>query len=423
MSVFSPNEIQALRARFPILSRTVHGKPLVYLDSAASSQVPESVISAEANFQRTMRANVHRGVHTLSQEATEVHEGLRDRIQKLVGASRREEIVFARGTTEAINLVAWTFGRQKLNPGDVVLAGELEHHANLVPWQIVAPERGALVEKIPALDDGTLDFQAYLSILDSRPVKILALQHVSNALGTVNPIERFVAEARSRGIATLVDAAQSLPHMSVDVAAIGCDFLAFSGHKMCGPTGIGVLYGREEKLDETPPYQGGGEMISSVKYFETKWNVIPHKFEAGTPDISGAIALHTAMDYIDGIGRENIFAHDQALASYAYKRLVELGHVRMFGPPLGGTPEQPHSERGGLVSFLLPEVHAHDVVTMADQYGVALRGGHHCTQPLMRKLGIQSTARGSFYFYNTKEEVDRMVDVLAKIHEFFSRGL
>jgi len=397
VSVFSPNEIQALRARFPILSRTVHGKPLVYLDSAASSQVPESVISAEATFQRTMRANVHRGVHTLSQEATEVHEGLRDRIQKLVGASRREEIVFARGTTEAINLVAWTFGRQKLNPGDVVLAGELEHHANLVPWQIVAPERGALVEKIPAMDDGTLDFQAFLSILDSRPVKILALQHVSNALGTVNPIERFVAEARSRGIATLVDAAQSLPHMSVDVAAIGCDFLAFSAHKMYGPTGLGFLYGRHELLEAMPPWQGGGDMIDRVSFSGTTFHEPPWRFEAGTPNYVAAPGMHAALDFREEIGIERIQAREHELLSYALASLEGIPGLRIIGSP---------PERAAVVSFVLDGIHHYDAGVFLDQMGIAVRTGHHCAQPAMDRYGVTGTIRASFAVFNTEEEID-----------------
>jgi cysteine desulfurase/selenocysteine lyase len=412
-----------IRGDFPILNQEVHGHPLVYLDNAATSQKPKCVIDALVHYYEYDNSNVHRGIHELSNRATGAFEAARERAAKYINAKSSREIVFTRGTTEGINLVAQAWGTKHLKAGDKILLTEMEHHSNIVPWQLLAERVGAQLVYIPVTgDEGALDLSKIDQLL-TRDVKIFAFTHISNTMGTINPIVELCARARELGVTTLVDAAQSAGHCPLDVQAIGCDFLAFSGHKMCGPTGIGVLYGREEKLDETPPYQGGGEMISSVKYFETKWNVIPHKFEAGTPDISGAIALHTAMDYIDGIGRENIFAHDQALASYAYKRLVELGHVRMFGPPLGGTPEQPHSERGGLVSFLLPEVHAHDVVTMADQYGVALRGGHHCTQPLMRKLGIQSTARGSFYFYNTKEEVDRMVDVLAKIHEFFSRGL
>ncbi|HXP90212.1 MAG TPA: SufS family cysteine desulfurase [Fibrobacteria bacterium] len=397
MSVFSPDEIRTLRSRFPILSRTVHGKALVYLDSAASSQVPESVISAEANFQRTLRANVHRGVHTLSQEATEVHEGLRDRIQKLVGASRREEIVFARGTTEAINLVAWTFGRQKLDAGDVVLAGELEHHANLVPWQIVAPQKGALVEKIPALDDGTLDFRAFLSLLDSRPVKILALQHVSNALGTVHPIQRFVAEARSRGIATLVDAAQSLPHMAVDVGAVGCDFLAFSAHKMYGPTGLGFLYGRHELLEAMPPWQGGGDMIDRVSFSGTTFHEPPWRFEAGTPNYVAAPGMHAALDFREEIGIDRIRERETELLRYALSALEGIPGLRIIGSP---------PERAAVVSFVLEGIHHYDAGVFLDQMGIAVRTGHHCAQPAMDRYGVTGTIRASFAVFNTEEEID-----------------
>ncbi len=290
----------------------------------------------------------------------------------------------------------------------------MEHHSNIVPWQLLAQRTGAKLVYLPVTgDEGLLDL-SQLDRLLTPEVKIFAMTQISNTLGTINPVRDLCARARELGVTTLVDAAQSAGHMPIDVQEIGCDFLAFSGHKICGPTGIGVLYGREEILDATPPYQGGGEMISSVDFFQTSWNVIPHKFEAGTPNMEGAVGLHAALDYLDAIGRENIFRHDQELATYAYQRLSEIPGCRLFGPKTG---------RAGLVSFLLKEVHAHDVVTLADQEGVALRGGHHCNQPLMRKLGIQSTARASFYFYNTKEEVDRMIDALLKIHEFFSRGL
>ncbi|HNY30961.1 MAG TPA: SufS family cysteine desulfurase [Fibrobacteria bacterium] len=400
MSVFSPEEVAAIRGRFPILSRMVNGKPLAYLDSAATSQVPEQVIEAMARFQRTTRANVHRGVHRLSQEATEVHEGLRDRIQRMLGASRREEIVFARGTTEAINLVAWTFGRQKLNENDVVLVGELEHHANLVPWQIVASERGARVEKIPAMDDGTLDFQTYERQLDSLPVRIVAIQHVSNALGTIHPVERFVEAARRRGVATVVDAAQSAPHLRLDVQAIGCDFLAFSAHKMYGPTGIGFLYGRHELLESMPPWQGGGDMIDKVSFSGTTFHEPPWRFEAGTPHYEGPAGMHAALDFIEEIGLERIAARERELLEHATSRLGGIEGLRILG-------SAPH--KAAVVSFVLEGVHHYDAGLFLDQMGIAVRTGHHCAQPAMERYGVTGTIRASFSVFNTEDEIDRLV--------------
>jgi cysteine desulfurase / selenocysteine lyase len=408
VSAFGPEEIRELRARFPILSRFVHGKPLAYLDNAASSQVPNCVIEAEAEFQRTKRANVHRGVHTLSQEATEVHEGLRDRVAKLVGASRREEIVFVRGTTEAINLVAWTFGRQKLAKGDVVLVGELEHHANIVPWQIVGNEVGATVEKIPALDDGTLDFETFLSILDSRPVKILALQHVSNALGTVHPVEKFVAQARSRGIWTLVDGAQSVPHMAVDVQSVGCDFLAFSGHKMHGPTGLGFLYGRHDLLEAMPPWQGGGDMIDVVSFSGTTFHEPPWRFEAGTPNYVAAAGMHAALDFYEEIGIQRIHDREQELLAHAQAVLAAIPGLRI----LGSAPR-----KAGVVSFVLDGIHHYDAGMFLDQMGIAVRTGHHCAQPAMERYGVTGTIRASFAVFNTEEEIDRLADGIRRLQK------
>lgn len=408
MSVFTPEEIAAIRGRFPILSRVVNGKPLAYLDSAASSQVPEQVIEAVAQFQRTKRANVHRGVHRLSQEATEVHEGLRDRVQRLVGAARREEIVFVRGTTEAINLVAWTFGRQKLNAGDVVLAGELEHHANLVPWQIVAAERGARVEKIPALDDGTLDFEAYERLLDSLPVKIVAIQQVSNALGTVHPVERFVASANRRGVATLVDGAQSAPHMRTDVAALGCDFFAFSAHKMYGPTGLGFLYGRYELLESMPPWQGGGDMIDKVSFSGTTFHEPPWRFEAGTPHYEAPAGMNAALDFLEEIGIERIAAREHELLEYAQTRLREIDGLRVLG-------SAPH--KAAVVSFVLEGVHHYDAGMFLDQMGIAVRTGHHCAQPAMERYGVTGTIRASFAVFNTESEIDRLVAGVVRLQK------
>ena len=400
-----------LRADFPILDQKVHGKPLIYFDNAATSQKPRAVIQALVHYYEHDNANVHRGIHELSMRATTAFEAARARAAKFINARSADEIIWTRGTTEGINLVASTWGVKYLKPGDVILLTEAEHHSNIVPWQLLAQRTGAKVAYIPVTgDEGTLDFSKLDALLTSQ-VKLLSLVHISNSMGVVNPVTELCARARELGIVTLVDGAQSAGHMPVDVQAIGCDFFAFSGHKICGPTGIGALYGRMEILDKLPPYQGGGEMILTVGYDKTEFKPAPHRFEAGTPDISGPIGLHAAMDYLDAIGRDNIWKHDQELANYAYDQLAALQNIRLFGPKTG---------RAGLVSFLLKDVHAHDVVTLADQGGVALRGGHHCTQPLMHKLGVESTARASFYFYNTKAEVDRFVEVVKEIQKFFA---
>jgi cysteine desulfurase / selenocysteine lyase len=399
-----------LRADFPILDQQVHGRPLIYLDNAATSQKPRAVLEALQRYYERDNANVHRGIHELSNRATTAFEAARARTAKYINARTADEIVFTRGTTEGINLVANTWGLQNLKPGDVILLTELEHHSNLVPWQLLAKRTGAKLAYLPVQgDEAQLDL-TQLDALLAPEVKLLAMVHISNSMGTVVPVADLCARARKRGIVTLVDGAQSAGHMPVDVQAIGCDFFAFSGHKICGPTGIGVLYGRQELLDAMPPYQGGGEMILTVGYHQTEFKKAPHRFEAGTPDISGPIGLHAAMDYLDGIGRENIWKHDQELAGYAYEKLAALKNIRLFGPK---------TTRAGLVSFLLRDVHAHDVVTLADRRGVALRGGHHCTQPLMHTLGVESTARASFYFYNTRSEVDQLVEVLSDIQKFF----
>ncbi|MGA1237981.1 MAG: cysteine desulfurase [Limisphaerales bacterium] len=399
-----------MRSDFPILDQKVHGHQLVYLDNAATSQKPRQVLDALRHYYECDNANVHRGIHELSNRATSAFERARERTAAFIGAPSAEEIVFTRGTTEAINLVAGTWGVANLKAGDRILLTEMEHHSNLVPWQLLSKRLGVEVAYIPVTgDEGLLDMGRLDELLRS-PVKLLSIVHISNSLGTVNPVAEICAKARERGITTLVDGAQSGGHCPVDVREIGCDFFAFSGHKLCGPTGIGVLWGRKEILDAMPPYQGGGEMILSVDYDGASFKPAPYRFEAGTPDISGPVGLHAAMDYLDAIGRDRIFRHDQELAEYAYARLQALGGVRLFGPREG---------RGGLVSFLLDGVHAHDVVTLADQAGVALRGGHHCTQPLMKKLGVESTARASFYFYNNREEVDRLIEVISEIQKFF----
>ena len=401
----------ALRKDFPILDQQVHGKPLIYFDNAATSQKPRTVIDALVHYYEHDNANVHRGIHELSNRATHAFEAARTRTARFINARSAEEIIFTRGTTEGINLVAATWGVKNIKAGDVVLLTEAEHHSNLVPWQLLAQRTGAKIAYIPVTgDEGTLDLSQLDSLLSSR-VKLLSLVHISNSMGSVNPVADLCARARKLGITTLVDGAQSAGHLPVDVRDIGCDFFAFSGHKICGPTGIGVLYGRAEVLESMPPYQGGGEMILSVGYDKTEFKAAPHRFEAGTPDISGPAGLHVAMDYLDAIGRENIWKHDQELAGHAHDRLAGLKDIRLFGPKQG---------RAGLVSFLLRDVHAHDVVTLADQAGVALRGGHHCTQPLMHKLGVESTARASFYFYNTLAEVDSFVEVIREIQKFFA---
>jgi cysteine desulfurase / selenocysteine lyase len=401
----------AIRADFPILDQKVHGQPLIYFDNAATTQKPRAVLDALRQYYERDNANVHRGIHELSNRATTAFEAARARAGRFINARSADEIIFTRGTTEGINLVAQAWGSKNLKAGDRILLSEMEHHSNIVPWQLLAERAGAELVYLPITGDiGLLDLNRLEECL-ARKVKLLALTHISNSLGTINPVADLCARARQLGITTLVDAAQSAGHRPIDVQEIGCDFLAFSGHKMCGPTGIGVLYGRQEVLEAMPPYQGGGEMILSVDFQRSTWKHAPHKFEAGTPDISGAVGLHAAMDYLDKIGRLNIAQHDQELGAYAYAQLSRLKQgIRLFGPHIG---------RAGLVSFLLKDIHAHDVVTVADQRGVALRGGHHCNQPLMRKLGVESTARASFYFYNTTAEIDRFVDVLGEIQKFF----
>jgi cysteine desulfurase/selenocysteine lyase len=407
-NVSAPNW-SALRADFPILDQTIHGHPLVYLDNGATTQKPRSVIDALVRYYEHDNANVHRGVHELSYRATTAYEAARTRAARFVNAASPEEIIFTRGTTEGINLLADSFTK-RLHSGDAILVTEMEHHSNLVPWQLLAQRTGAHLLFVPVTgDEGQLDLGDLDSLL-ARQVKLFAFPHVSNSLGTINPAADLCARARRHGVISVVDAAQSAGHLPVDVQALGCDFLAFSGHKLAGPTGIGVLYGRHALLDEMDPFQGGGEMIATVHFERSTWNKVPHKFEAGTPDIAGAIGLHAAMDYLDAIGRSAIAAHDGALARDAFARLAAVPGIRLFGPP---------GERGGLVSFGLAGAHAHDVVTFADQEGIALRGGHHCTQPLWRKLGITATTRASFYLYNTPGEVDRLVDVIHKAAAFF----
>jgi len=400
----------AIREEFPILRQEVHGHPLVYLDNAATSQKPHAVLDAVDAYYQRDNANVHRGAHELSGRATEGYETARRKVAAFIGAKSAEEIIFTRGVTEGINLVANSWG-STLRPGDVILLTEIEHHSNLVPWQLLAARTGAKLRFLPVNDeDGTLAVERLGEFLTPE-VKLFAFTHISNSLGTINPVAEFCAAARTVGALSLVDAAQSAGHLPVDVQAIGCDFLAMSGHKMCAPTGIGALYIRSELMEALPPWHGGGEMIVSVKYESSTFKTGPHKFEAGTPNIGGAIGLGAAVDYLDRVGRANIFAHDQQLAKIAAERIRELPGYRVLGPK---------GDRGGVVSFTLEGAHPHDVTTFADRYGVALRGGHHCNQPLMRKWRLPGTSRASFYFYNTAEEVDILIDVLTKAAKFFA---
>ncbi len=401
-----------IRADFPVLHQQVNGKPLVYLDNAATAQKPRAVIDALSHFYERDNANVHRGLHTLSNRATDAYEGARSRVAKFINAADPAEIIFTRGTTESINLVAASWGQANLKPGDVILLTEMEHHSNLVPWQLAAQRAGATLRFVPVLGanaEGGLDL-AGLDALLTPEVKLFAFTHVSNSLGTINPAAELCARARARGIITLIDGAQSIGHLPVDVRALGCDFYAFSGHKMAGVTGIGALYGRQSLLDAMPPWQGGGGMISVVEYQTSRWKPAPERFEAGTPNFADAVALAAACDYLDALDRAAIAQHDNALARLAFEKLSPLPGIRLLGPT---------GERSGLVSFAFPDIHAHDVVTFADEDGIALRGGHHCNQPLMRKLGLTGTTRASFYVYNTAGEIEVLVASLRRALKFF----
>jgi cysteine desulfurase/selenocysteine lyase len=400
-------DVDALRRDFPILDRTIRGRPLAYLDNAASSQRPRAVIDAMSRYYETSHANVHRGVHTLSQEATDLFEGAREKVRRFINARSTREVVFVRGTTEAINLVAQTYGRTQFGPGDEILISWLEHHANIVPWQMLCQQTGATLKVAPITQSGEIDFDAFAALLSPR-TRLVALAHVSNALGTVIPVQRFIAAARARGVPVLLDGAQAVPHMKVDVQALDCDFYAFSGHKMCGPTGIGILYGREALLQQMPPWQGGGDMILAVSFGGTVYNGLPYKFEAGTPDIAGAIGLGAAVDYLESLGLERIAAAEHELLLYANQRLATIPGLRFVGTA---------PDKAAVVSFTLDKVHPHDVGTILDHEGVAIRTGHHCAMPLMEFYGLPATARASFAFYNTRAEVDRLVDALHTARE------
>jgi cysteine desulfurase/selenocysteine lyase len=401
----------AHRADFPILNRKVGGKPLAYLDNAASTQKPEMVIQTLSDFYRNHYANIHRGVHTLSEEATVAYEAARDKVAAFVQAPDRRSVVFTRNTTEAINLVAYTWGRTQIKTGDRIVVTLMEHHSNLVPWQQLSEETGAELVYVSVTDEGHLDMASLDQHLKG-PVKLVAVTHISNVLGTVNPVEEIVARTHAAGARVFIDGAQSVPHLPVDVETINCDFFAFSGHKMCGPTGIGVLYGRPELLEKMPPFLTGGGMIEQVEREKSKWADLPTKFEAGTPAIAEAVGLGAAIDYLEEVGLEAIWAHEQELAAYAWERLSDTSGVRVIGPPAEG--------RSGVVSFTVEGVHPHDLAEILDSEGVAIRAGYHCAHPLHQCFGLPPTARASFYLYNTRQEVDRLVTGIRQAQELLT---
>ena len=402
-------DVNKIREDFPILSREVYGKPLIYLDNGATTQKPKCVVEAITNEYYSVNANVHRGVHFLSQQATELHEASRETVRRFINARSTNEIIFTRGTTESINLLASTFAESQMHAGDEVIVSCMEHHSNIVPWQLQAAKRGIVIKVIPMNDKGELLQEEYLKLF-SEHTKLVCVMHVSNVLGTVNPVKEMIAVAHAHGVPVLVDGAQSVPHMKVDVQDLDADFFAFSGHKVYGPTGVGVLYGKEEWLDKLPPYQGGGEMIQSVSFEKTTFNELPFKFEAGTPDYIGTTALAKALDYVSAIGMEQIEAHEHELTQYAMNRLKQIEGMRIFG-------EAEH--KSSVISFLVGDIHHLDMGTLLDRLGIAVRTGHHCAQPLMIRLGIEGTVRASFGLYNTKEEIDILVAGIERVSRMF----
>lgn len=402
-------DIDKVRADFPILSRTVYDRPLVYLDNAATTQKPLCVLDAMRDEYLNVNANVHRGVHYLSQQATDLHEAARDTVRRFIGADKVEEIVFTRGTTESINLVASSYADAFMHEGDEVIVSAMEHHSNIVPWQLQAAKRGIALRVVPITDSGELDMEAYARLFTPR-TRFVSIAHVSNVLGTVNPVRDIVAIAHEHGVPVLIDGAQSTPHFKVDVRDIGCDFFAFSGHKTYGPTGVGVLYGKEEWLDRLPPYQGGGEMIESVSFERTVFERLPFKFEAGTPDYVATHGLAKAIDYISALGMDSIAAHEHELTDYCMSRLSQIGGMRIFGTAPG---------KDAVVSFLVGDIHHLDMGTLLDRLGIAVRTGHHCAQPLMDRLGIQGTVRASFALYNTKQEIDALAEGIERVSRMF----
>jgi len=403
-------DVERIRSDFPILHQTIHGKPLVYLDNAATTQKPLAVIDAISGYYRTDNANIHRAVHELSVRATDAYEGARRTIQRFIGAARSEEIIFTRGTTEAINLVAQAFGRAEIGADDEIIISGLEHHSNIVPWQLLCEQTGARLRVVPINDDGDVILDAYHELLGPR-TKLVAMAHISNALGTVNPIAEIIAAAHDHDAVVLIDGAQAVAHAPVDVRSLDCDFYAFSGHKMFGPTGIGVLYGKYDLLDRLPPYQGGGDMISSVTFEKTTYNDLPYKFEAGTPNIAGVVGLGAAIEYINGIGLERIGAYERTLLTYATDRLRSLSGIRLVGTA---------KERAAAISFVIEGIHPHDIGTILDREGIAIRTGHHCAQPVMDRFCVPATARASFALYNTKQEIDALVSGVEKVIEVFT---
>ena len=402
-------DVDKIRADFPILSQTVRGKRLVYLDNAATTQKPRAVIEAVSHYYKAQNANIHRGVHYLSEAATAAYERVREQVRAFVGAAEAAEIVFVRGATEAINLVAQSYGRPRLGPGDEIVLTTMEHHSNIVPWQILCEQTGARLRVAPIDDAGDLILEEYARLLGPR-TRIVAMPHISNALGTINPVREMIALAHDAGAVTLVDGAQAVAHAGVDVKALGCDFYAFSGHKMLGPTGIGCLYAKHALLEAMPPYQGGGDMIASVSFEKTTWNRVPHKFEAGTPDIAGVIGLGAAIDYLQRVGLEAIAAHEADLLAHATRAVGAIPGVRLVGTA---------RRKAAILSFVLEHVHPHDIGTVLDQEGVAVRAGHHCAQPVMDRFGVPATVRASFGLYNTRTEVDALRRALHRVHEIF----
>jgi len=402
-------DYRRVRADFPILAAEVRGKPLTYLDSAATSQKPQAVIDAVQRYYQFENSNIHRGVHYLSEQATDAYEATRAKAAEFIGAADQDEVIFTRGTTEGINLIAHGFTESVLQAGDEILITHMEHHANIVPWQIAAQQTGAVLKVVPVDDRGVLDMQAFETLL-SEKTKLVSVVHVSNALGTINPVKNIIAMSHARGVPVLVDGAQSIPHMPVSVTELDCDFFVFSGHKICGPTGIGLLWGKRKWLEKLPPYQSGGDMIEKVDFEGTTYKGIPGKFEAGTPHISGVIGLSAAIDYLNGIDRAAALQHELALLASATEQLSAIDGLRIIGTA---------PEKASVISFLIDEIHPHDVGTFLDAGGVAIRAGHHCTQPLLKRFGVPATARASFAFYNDFEDVERLVKALTKMKQFF----
>lgn len=402
-------DFDKIREDFPVLKQQVKGKPLVYFDNAASSQMPSSVADRIDNYHRNEHANVHRGIHTLSQKATDAYEATRKKVRDFINASDQEEIIFTTGTTDSINLVTNSFGDRYLQEGDEILLTEIEHHANIVPWQMAADRYGAEIKVVPVNDDGELIWEEYLNLLNENTA-IVATGHVSNALGTIHPVKKMIEAAHERDIPVLIDGAQAVPHSPVDVQDLDADFYAFSAHKMCGPTGFGILYGKKEYLDEMPPYRGGGDMIDKVSFEETTYNITPHKFEAGTPPIVAGIGLGAAIDYLNDIGMENIANHEQMLLEYATEQLLDIDGLRIIGTA---------KEKASVISFVFDDIHATDIGTILDQQGIAIRTGHHCAQPTMRRFDVPATARASISFYNNKDDVDRLVKGVREAKKFF----